>query len=125
MDTFSQANVGPEMGTEIVQALGLNALELQKPDVYARFSDIVSYMKNFSDAPLMIHRLSRNTLPQERLAKVHEYIGLRKALDGVRAELRDLPMSDMITGNTPEMRAKREELSTKETLLLSEISYYE
>lgn len=125
METFSDINIGPELGTELIQTLGLDALELQKPDVYARFSDIVAYVKGFADASLVVRRITRNTLPQDRLKKVSEYVALRKELDAIRGELKGMPTSDLVTGDTPEIRARREELATKESLLINEISYYE
>ena len=125
MDTFTQANIGPEMGTEIANALGLNAFDLQIPDVYQKYSEITGYFGKFQDAPAVARMVARNAPLKEKLAKVHEYVGLRKALDVLRESLKNIPSSDTITGDTEENRVLRSELQAKEQSLLSEIQRYE
>lgn len=125
MDTFSQANISPEVGTEIAQAVGITALDLQTPDVYAKYSEITGYFKNFQDAPAIARMVARNAPLKEKLAKVYEYVGLRKELDIVRKSLQEMPSTDTITGDTEENRMRRSELQSKEVSLLNEIQRYE
>jgi hypothetical protein len=125
MDTFTQANVSPEMGTEIANALGLSAFDLQIPDVYQKYSEITGYFGKFQDAPAVARMVARNAPLKEKLAKVHEYVGLRKSLDVLRESLKNIPSSDTITGDTEENRALRAELQSKESSLLSELQRYE
>lgn len=125
MDTFSQANISPEVGTEIAQAIGITALDLQIPDVYAKYSEITGYFRGFQDAPAIARMVARNAPLKEKLAKVFEYVGLRKELDIVRKSLNEIPSSDTISGDTEENRMKRSELQSKEVGLLSEIQRYE
>jgi hypothetical protein len=125
MDTFSQANVAPDVGAELMDALGINSLDIQTPDVYHRFTDIAKYLSRFSDAPAIARMVSHGTPTKEKLAKMYEYVGLRKQLDVIREEMKKLPSTDTITGEAPEIRTRREELQMNEYRVIEEIKRYE
>lgn len=125
MDTFTQANIGPEIGTEIAQAVGVNALDLQDPATYARFSEITSYFGKFQDAPAVARMVARSAPLKEKLAKVYDYMALRKELDITRESLKKLPSTDTISGETEQARDERAGLQEREARLLSEIQRYE
>lgn len=125
MDIFSDANVSPEVGTQLMEAVGVNALDIQTPDVYQKWSEVASYMTRFADAPAVARMVGRHTPLKERLMKVHEYVMLRQKLDGVRNRLKEIPSSDTITGDTEENRAQREQLLGEEYAVVNELQRYE
>lgn len=123
--TFSDANVSPEVGADIANIIGVNALDLQNPDTMQRYNDIVKYLGRFSDAPALLRMVTHGTPTKERLAKVYEYIGLRKKLDVLRDEMRKLPPTDTIKSEDPSVRMRREELQATEHNLITELMRYE
>jgi hypothetical protein len=125
MDTFSQANISPELGVELMDALGVTALDLQTPDVYQKWTEVSKYMSRFSDAPAVARMVGRHSPLKERLAKIHEYVGLRQKLDTVKKQLSELPSSDTITGDTDEVRMQRNVLAQEEAMIVSELQRYE
>ena len=125
MDTFSQAQIAPEVGAELAGILGVTGLDLQVPDVYAKYSEITAYFSRFQDAPAIARMVARHSPLKEKLAKVHEYVGLRQSLDVLREQVKSLPLADTISGDSPEMRSLRSELEAKEYQLVNELSQYE
>lgn len=122
---FSQANISPVEGTELIEALGLDAWELQKPDVFKMYLDVAKYLEKFSDAGMIARTVGRSAPKAEKLAKMAEYVALRKSLDEVRQARAELPKIDMISSETPELLQKRQELDSREASLISEIRRYE
>lgn len=125
MDTFSQAQIAPDVGAELAGILGITGMDLSVPDVYAKYAEIAAYFSRFQDAPAVARMVARRATHKERLAKVHEYVKLRKELDVLKEQVKNLPSADTISGDTPENRALRDELATKEYQLVNELSYYE
>lgn len=125
MDTFSHANVAPELGVELMDAIGVTALDLQTPDVYQKWGEIAKYMTKFQDAPAIARMVGRHAPLKERLAKVYEYVQLRRTLDGVRKRIGELPSTDTITGENLETRMLREELAREEMAVVNELQRYE
>lgn len=123
MDTFS--NISPEVGTQLLEILGVSSLDLQTPEVFAKYEYIAKYFSKFQDAPAVARMVSRSTPTKEKLAKVYEYVSLRKELDILRESLKNIPSSDTITGDTEENNSARMELQTKESNILNEIQRYE
>lgn len=124
-NTFSDANISPEQGAELVDILGINAMDLQTPDKAAKYKIIAEYFKRFSDAPGLARRVTRNVAPDERLDKMMQYTILRKNLDVLRNELNKLPPQDTITSEDPEARELRENLVAREQQMVKEIELYE
>lgn len=120
---FAQANISPEVGTELVQSLGLDAYELQKPDISTKFSEIAAYFSRFEDGPSVARIVSRGAPRVDKLSKVWEYVQLRKSLDEVRQQKADIPHFDMIKDETGEDKVTM--LVKKERKLLEEIALYE
>jgi hypothetical protein len=125
MDTFSQAQIAPEVGAELASILGVTGLDLSVPDVYAKYSEITAYFSRFQDAPAIARMVARHAPLKEKLAKVHEYVSLRQSLDVLREQVKSLPLADTISGDSPEMRSLRSELEAKEYQLVNELSQYE
>lgn len=118
---FSEGNIGPLEGTELMQALNLTAWDIQKPDVLRKYLDVADYFKKFSDGAQIARLVSKNSLNVEKIDKVLEYIGLRKQLDAVRERKAQLPSTDTISGETPEAL----EIQAEEGRLIQEIKLYE
>ena len=126
MDTiFSDANISPENGAELVDILGINALDLQTPDKAAKYKIIAEYFKRFNDSTGLARRITRNVAPDERLDKMMQYTILRKNLDMLRGELNQLPSEDTITSEDPDTQAYRANLVARERQMVSEIELYE
>lgn len=121
MSMFSEGNIGAVEGTELMQALGLDALDIQKPDTLRKYLDIAKYFSGFTDGAQVARLVAKGTMKMERVDKVLEYIGLRKALDDVRGKKAALPSVDTISGETPEAM----ELKAEEARLIQEIRLYE
>lgn len=122
METFSSANIAPEIGMEIIQALGINGLDLQNPETYNKYNEIAKYFGKFQDAPAIARMVARKSPYGEKIDKVLEYVRLRKSLDQVRSELNGLPPADTITSETDELR---NELTSREAGIINEIKLYE
>lgn len=121
MSMFSEANISPTEGTELLQALGLDAWELQKPDVLRRFLDVAKYFEKFPDGVEIARLVARNALKGEKLDKVYEYMGLRESLDSVRKIIAEQPTDNTVSAETPELL----NLKAEEARLMSEIRLYE
>lgn len=117
---FSDANISAEKGTELLQALGMDALDVQKPDMFQKFMDIAKYVGKFGDGVRIARIVSHGTEKAERLSKMWEYVSLRKSLDEVRKEKSVLETSDLITD-----QEKLKGLEAQEHNLLNEIQLYE
>jgi hypothetical protein len=88
MDTpFSQANISPTLGTELLLALGLNALDIQNPDILRRFTEIASYLGRFDDGLHIVRMVCANVTPKDRLDKVWGYVQLRQEMDLLKSEI--------------------------------------
>lgn len=124
-NVFSDANVSPEIGAELVDILGINALDLQTPEKAAKYKIVAEYFKRFSDAPGLARRVTRNVAPDERLDKMLQYTILRKNLDVLRSELNQLPSEDTISSEDPEAKQYRENLVAREQQMINEIELYE
>jgi hypothetical protein len=122
---FAESNISPETGTELVQALGLDAFELQKPDVLARYLEIARYLATFTDGPHVARTVARKEIKSDRLMKVWEYVSLRRSLDEVRKAKSELPKNDMISDEAPEILLKRQEIESREQSLVTELQRYE
>lgn len=122
---FSQANISPTQGTELLLALGLDAWEIQNPAVFNKYLDVAKYLERFEDGALIARTVGRSALKGERLDKVLEYVQLRERLDAVRARRAELPDSGMIKDESDEIRTLRHAIDSEERSLLSEITIYE
>lgn len=120
---FSQANLSPEQGTQLMQALGIDAWDIQNPDIFARYEHIASYLSRFSDAALLARSVGRHASKGDRLAKMTEYVNLRKALEEIRKKKAELSPHDMIKDE--EDTALRAQIDAEEQSLLKEIYEYE
>lgn len=118
---FSEANISPEAGAELLIALGLDAFEIQKPEILRKYLEIARYFEKFSDGAQVARIVGKNANKVEKLDKVLEYTMLRRSLDEVRARKSELPSSDTVTGETPEALA----LAAEEAKLIQEIRMYE
>ena len=123
--TFSDSNIAPDIGVELAFASGVNALDLQTPEISSKFNEVVKYFNKFQDAAAIARMVSRGTQTKDKLSKIYEYVGLRKELDSIRESLKKLPSSDTVTGDTEKNRKLRSELQSKEIGLLNEIQRYE
>lgn len=117
---FSNAGTSPENGVMLMEALGINALDLQTPEVSAKFQFVAEYFNKFSDGPALARRVGRNVSGKDKLAKILEYTQLRKGLDIVRDELKELGEDDTITNED-----QRNELRQREAQMIKEIQLYE
>lgn len=118
---FSEGNIGPTDGAELMQALGLDGWDIQKPDVFKKYLEIAKYLEKFSDGVNIARLVAKNSLKVEKVDKVLEYIALRKELEAVRERKAALPSPDTISGETPEAI----ELQSEEARLINEIRLYE
>lgn len=123
--TFSEANISPQDGAELIGILGITALDLQTPDKAAKYKLIAEYFKKFSDGPALARRITRNVAPDGRLDKIMQYTLLRKDLDAVRSQLNELPSQDTIMSEDPNIGARRNDLMQQEARIVNEIQYYE
>jgi len=122
MEVFTESNISPEIGMEIMNALSINGLDIQDPSVYKKYRDIALYAGRFEDGPAIIRKISRGAKSgEEKISKVSEYIGLRKSLTEVRDRIGELPPVDAIINETEEHR----ELNARESQIINEIRYYE
>lgn len=118
---FSEGNIGAIEGTELLQAVGLDAWEIQKPDVLHQYLEVAKYFEKFSDGAHIARLVARNVPNNEKLKKITEYVALRKALDDVRIRKAALPDADTVSGETPE----RAQVLEEEARLIQEIRLYE
>jgi len=122
MEVFTESNISPEVGMEIMTALNINGLDIQDPGVYKKYRDIALYASRFEDGPAIIRKISRSARSgEEKINRVSEYIHLRKSLAEVRDRIGELPPVDAIINETEEHR----ELNARESQIINEIRYYE
>jgi hypothetical protein len=118
---FAEGNIGAVEGTELLNALGLDGWEIQKPDVWSKYLEIAKYFEKFADGANIARLVARSSPKGEKLNKVLEYMSLRKQLDAVREQRALLPNEDTVSGETPEAL----ELQNQENKLIQEIRLYE
>lgn len=122
---FSEANTTPEIGTQLIEIMGINAMDLQTPSVASKYKIIAEYFGRFEDAPALARRITKSARGGEKLDRLLQYTLLRKDLDGVRSQLNELPSQDTITSEDPEVADLRSGLSDQEARIINEIQYYE
>jgi len=115
---FSQVNLSPTQGVELLGALGMDAWDLQNPDKYAKYLVVAKYLERFEDGALIARTIGRDTLKGERIDKILEYVNLRRSLDEVRAKKSTL--TNLLTDEEERVRVEGEE-----KVLLNELMQYE
>ena len=83
---FAEGNIGAIEGTELLNALGLDGWEIQKPDVWSKYLEIAKYFEKFTDGANIARLVARSSPKGEKINKVLEYMNLRKQLDAVREQ---------------------------------------
>ena len=108
-----------------MHSLGIDALDIQNPEVFRKYIEVSSYLGRYEDAGVIVRMVSRNTPLNERLQKVWEYVGLRNTLDSVKKRKAELPPHGTISSESEDTKALRESLTAQEYSLINEIIRYE
>ena len=117
MDTpFSQANISPTLGAELMNTLGLDALSIQNPALLRRFLDVAEYIGKFEDGLHVARIVTSKATPKDRLDKMWDYVRLRKEMAVLQSEIDAL---------SPEMVEERDRLQAEQQKQLATIGLYE
>ena len=117
MDTvFSQANISPTLGAELMATLGIDALAIQNPALLSRFLDVAEYLGKYEDGLHIARIVTSKSMPKDRLDKLWDYVRLRKEMSVLQSELDAL---------SPEMVEERERLEAEQQKQLATIGLYE
>lgn len=122
MESFE---VDPLVGQKIMQAMGFDGFSIQNPENYKRYTEVAKYLSKFEDGAQIAQIVTRATKPQDRAAKLFEYVALRKDLENIRQQLRDMPSDNLISAEDTELQDQKRSYQDQEAHLLNEISMYE
>lgn len=83
---FSEMGTTPEMGTAIMNHLGLEAYELNNHKTFGMLSDVVGYLGQYdkNSVDVMVRRITAGAPKEERLDRLFEFVHTRKELDSER-----------------------------------------
>lgn len=117
--------VPPLIGQQIMEVMGYDGLSIQTPENYRKYLDVAQFLGRFDDGVQIARIVARGTTPKERADKLFEYVSLRKQLESVRSQMKELPSENLVTSQNPDVQTKRQEFLNQESFLLSEIALYE
>lgn len=128
---FSDMNVDPIKGTEIMGLLNADVIDLQTPGRFERLQEIISYLQNKEDAEYVIRRLTIDK-NKDPIDHVWSFIVLKKEHDSLEKQIRDLNEGsvfdheeEVLDQEETALTQKINSLKRKFNMLKEELSFYD
>lgn len=122
---FSDMNVDPIKGTEIMGLLNADAIDLQTPGRFERLQDIIAFLQDKEDAEYVIRRLTVDK-NKDPIDHVWSFIVLKKEHDSLEKQVRDLHSGNVFNHDEEELLSEKAvSLKRRLNMLKEELSFYD
>lgn len=123
-NSFTDMNVDPIKGTEIMGLLNADAIDLQTPKRFSRLQDIINYFQDKGNAAFVIRKLTTDKT-KDPIDHVWSYVMVAKEYDDLKEDIDEMDNSESEQEDDEYSPKKLKEMKAQLKMLEEELKFFD